>query len=123
MIPLPSALLQLVGVSRQEVPGQMPADLLDKVNESDPPPKKRGPRAGDWDPAGNPPGWDGKPEERLALTVYPDRMWTSSTRPDRIVESLQMLQSQGLTAPLPEGRGFPRLHGNFEDSWLTLPHS
>lgn len=74
----------------------MPADLLDKVNESDPPPKKRGPRAGDWDPAGNPPGWDGKPEECLALTVYPDRMWTSSTRPDRIVESLQMLQSQGV---------------------------
>ena len=37
-----------------------------------------------------------QPEECLALTVYPDRMWTSSTRPDRIVESLQMLQSQGV---------------------------
>ena len=42
MIPLPSALLQLVGVSRQEVPGQMPADLLDKVNESDPHQMKSG---------------------------------------------------------------------------------
>lgn len=47
------------------------------------------------DPRRKPPGLGRRTRGALG-TAYPDLMWKTTTRPDRIVESLQMLLSQGV---------------------------